>query len=416
MSAKKDFKEIFEANPKQDSVIDAVRALSVLAIIAFHVAVGIVHVFDHEKAKKFIIEMPALLQPIWHGEKGVDAFFLLSALVIGLSVFKKLEDYSWKEAGQFLKKKFFRIYPLFVVALVLYALGQWDHFGKYFFSNLFFLNNLVPQERTIIPVGWFLTVEVQYFVLLPLLFMGLKKIKNKGLALTSFFILSIGACLIILNKYSALHQRPMTDLFLAADRGAFSDQMGPLFYESDLTRFGPFILGLLLAYIKVKYSETISRLLKNKGKTVFFVATAMILLPVLMPMYDPDSWYNQPFSATVHMWVLATSRQVFALGICLLMLGCWYSGSIFVFVNQIFNWSIWRLLSRLSFPIYLFHFPFIAVAAVMVLGTTNIKEVSDISGAQGGAIFLLATALTILFSIPLHIYIERPFAERGKKP
>lgn len=386
-----------------------------LAIIAFHVAVGIVHVFDHEKAKKFIIEMPTLLQPIWHGEKGVDAFFLLSALVIGLSVFKKIESYNWAEGAQFLKKKFFRIYPLFVVALVLYTLGQWEHFGKYFFSNLFFLNNIIPQERTIIPVGWFLTVEVQYFILLPLLFVGLKKIKSKGLALSSFFALSIGACLVVLNRHPTLYQRPMTDLFLAPDRGAFSDLMGSLFYESDITRVGPFVLGLLLAYLKINYSEKIFRIFKNKEILVFFFAAALILIPVFVPMYDPSSWYNQNFSSIGHMWVLATSRQAFALGISLLILGCWHARSIFIVINQIFRWSIWRPLSRLSFPIYLFHFPFIAVSAIIVLGTTNVKEIINITGTQGGLIFLVATTLTTVFSIPIHIYIERPFAERGKK-
>ena len=84
------FKEIFAKNDRQDQVIDGIRALSVLSIIAFHVAVGIIQIYDKQKAKDYILDMPAALQPIWHFEKGVDAFFLISALVLGVPLFKKM--------------------------------------------------------------------------------------------------------------------------------------------------------------------------------------------------------------------------------------------------------------------------------------------------------------------------------------
>ena len=93
MVTKAYFNEIFEKNPKQDPVIDGVRGLSVLSIIAFHVLVGITQIFDHEKAKEFILGLPAYLQPLWHCEKGVDAFFLLSALVLGIPLFKKIDSF-----------------------------------------------------------------------------------------------------------------------------------------------------------------------------------------------------------------------------------------------------------------------------------------------------------------------------------
>ena len=255
MLTKKYFKEIFEKNEKQDATIDAIRALSVLSIVAFHVIVGIIQVFDHNKAKQYILQMPVWLQPLWHGEKGVDAFFLLSALVIGLAFFKDSGPYKLSHAKEFLIKKFFRIYPLFLVALILYTIGQWSYFGKYFFSNLFFLNNLIPGERTIIPVGWFLTVEVQYYILTPALFFVLKKVRFPGAILSFLFISSIAVCAWVLQGHPDLYLRPITDLFLANDRGEFSSRMGRFFYEANVTRFGPFLAGFLLAYLHVNYSD-----------------------------------------------------------------------------------------------------------------------------------------------------------------
>lgn len=417
IAAKKYFREIYTKNQKQDPVIDAIRALSVLSIIAFHIVVGVIQVYDHNKAKQYILAMPDWLQPLWHGEKGVDAFFLLSALVVGLSLFKNIENFSTTLALDFLKKKFFRIYPLFLLALVLYTVGQWSYFAKYFFSNLFFLNNIISGERAIVPVGWFLTVEVQYFILTPLLFFALKKIKYRGWALTALFLSSVGACAVALLTHGDLYLRPITDLFLAEDRSSFSNQMGTFFYEAPNTRYGPFVAGFLLAYLRVFYSNRLAALLKNRavGVGVFLLAILFILFPVTTPIYDPTSWFYRPFSSTQNFWMLALSRQVFAAGIMLLVLGCWYSGGVFKVLNSLFNLRIWQPLSKLSFSIYLFHFPFIAVAAAIIFGTTNLSEVSVIGPGHLIAIFFLATTLSILFAIPLHLYIERPFIERGKK-
>lgn len=417
MNTKKYFKEIFEANEKHDPVIDGIRALSVLSIIAFHIVVGIIQIYDHERAKQYILAMPSWLQPLWHGEKGVDAFFLLSALVIGIPFFKNIEKFDLQHSIVFLKKKLLRIYPLFFVALVLYSIAQWGHFGKYFFSNLFFLNNIIPGERTIIPVGWFLTVEVQYFILTPILFLLLKKIKYRGLVLTALFISSIAVCGAVLLKTPGLYTRPITDLFLAQDRGEFSNLFGRLFYESILTRYGPYVAGFLLAYLKVFYSPNLTEFFKNRSAAaiLFITAAVLIIVPVTAPIYDPNSWFYQPFSSSLNFWTLITSRQIFAAGVALIILGGWYSfGGVYKFVSGVLSWRLWGPISKLSFPMYLFHFPFIAVAAAIIFGTIDPKEIVSIGIAQGLLIFLLAIALTFIFSIPFYLYIERPLVERGK--
>lgn len=416
MKTKAYFEEIFAKNEKHDPVIDGIRAISVLSIIAFHVVVGIIQVFDSARAQQFILKMPTFLQPLWHGEKGVDAFFLLSGLVIGIPLFKNLELFNYSAALTFYKKKFFRIYPLFLVALGLYTVAQWEHFGKYFFSNLVFLNNIISGERTIIPVGWFLTVEVQYLLLVPALFFLLKGIKYRGTALAILFLSSFVAGTAILINNPQLYTRPITDLFLAADKGEFSTLMGRHFYESNLARFGPFVAGILLAYIRAEYSQKIADFFIKKylSRMAFFAAGILIAVPLLMPVYDPTSWFYSPFSEKLNFVFLAGSRQAFALGVAILILGCSSGGALFKALSRFLSLRIWQPISRLSFPIYLFHFPFIAVAAVAVFGTTNINEIIDVGFTQGLVIFLLASVLTFIFSIPLYIYVERPFVDRFK--
>ena len=418
MITKAYFKEIFEKNNRQDPVIDAIRGLSVLSIIAFHVLVGITQIYQNDRLKEFILGLPGWLQPIWHFEKGVDAFFLISALVLGLPLFKKINTFDWATAKSFYKKRFFRIYPLFFVALLLYTAAQWSYFGKYFFSNLLLINNLLPGERTIIPVGWSLLVEVQYYALVPLLFFVLRKSLHRGKVLATLVILSVVASALILMKNSDLYLRPLTDIFLAPDHDSFTSRLGELFYQSNLARFGPFAIGLLLAYLKVTYPEKLKALFHKAGISAasLLVMSALLVYSLTLPLYNPNSWYYNPASSELNFLVLASIRQAFAIGVSLLILACWYSDFLFFkMLTKIFSLRLWSPLSRLSFPIYLFHFPFIAVSAVIVFGTTKVKEIEVVTFGQGVSIFFLATALTILFSIPLYIYVERPFIERGKK-
>lgn len=391
--------------------------MSVLSIIAFHVVVGVTQIYDFERTKNYILNMPDLLQPLWQGEKGVDAFFLISALVLGLPLFSRLESFDWSATVNFYKKRFFRIYPLFFVALVLYTFAQWSYFGQYFFSNLFLINNLIEGQRTIIPVGWSLLVEVQYYAALPLFLWLLKKSSRRALLICIGVFISSLTCYWRLKGHSDLYTRPLTDIFLAEDHSKFTSLIGEYLYESNMTRFGPFAIGLLLAYFKVFYEKKMKELFAKKGFSFLIFSLGFILfaLGLGLPVYNPQSFYYNPFSTSINAFYLSTHRQVFALGVALLMAGSWYSLiTPFSFLRTVSNSRFWLPFSRLSFPIYLFHFPFIAVSAVMVFGTTNVKEISTVSFLQGFSLFVLASLLTLIFSIPLHIYLERPLIERGR--
>jgi len=411
------FHDIFAFKSAHDSVIDAVRAMSVLSIIAFHVIVGVTQIYDFARTKDYILNMPALLQPLWQGEKGVDAFFLISALVLGLPLFSKIESFDWAATLNFYKKRFFRIYPLFLLALILYTAAQWSYFGQYFFTNLLLINNLIPGHRTIIPVGWSLLVEVQYYAILPAFMWLLKKTKHRALLIGIGIVASFFVCYWRLAAHNDLYMRPLTDIFLAEDHSKFTALIGEYLYESNLTRFGPFAIGLLLAYFKVFYEKQMKEVFSRTGPSVLIFTAGVVLvsLGLCLPVYDPQSFYYNPFSTGINAFYLCTHRQVFAFGLALLMIGSWYSFiSPFSFLRRISNSRFWLPFSRLSFPIYLFHFPFIAVSAIMVFGTTNVKEIGSVSFFQGLSLFVLASVLTLIFSLPLHIYLERPLIERGR--
>jgi hypothetical protein len=79
------------------------------------------------------------------------------------------------------------------------------------------------------------------------------------------------------------------------------------------------------------------------------------------------------------------------------------------------GWVAWdqngqacKTISQCIFGIYLFHMPFLALAAVMVLRSTDRAQLATISAAQTWMIFTLTAIFSIIFAQLLLRYIEIP--------
>lgn len=99
---------------------------------------------------------------------GVDLFFVISGFVFAPYLAGK--PVQW---DAFLIRRFFRIYPLYLVALLFYILIRWRAHGEvaHVGSHLLFLHTLQSRDIAFFfnPAFWSLPVEVEYYLLLPLL-------------------------------------------------------------------------------------------------------------------------------------------------------------------------------------------------------------------------------------------------------
>lgn len=403
---------IFKRNPSFDPVLDALRAISVLTIVAFHLLFAVTNFYKYSDLTELLKTVPLFFLPIWHGEKGVDSFFLISGAVLAIPLFKRLQQFDVQTALQFYHVRLRRIYPLFLLVLILFTAGQWNWNKDYVLSNLFFVSNLIPGQKQIIPVGWSLINEVQYYFLLPFLFFALKRTNWKMSVLLGVIFSSVVINYIILFQHPDLYRIPLYKLVYVYDRNL----MTYTYYEPPWTRFGPFVIGLLLAYLNVFYGEKIKAGFRHLWIELCCLLLALIFISfaVLMPVYNPDSFYNIHFSTDVNAFFLAASRQIFAFGLLFFTLGCWFSNRLFRPFYQIFSWPIWTVFSRLSFPIYLLHFPMIAVSAVLCFRTTRVDAIDAISIPQTVLIYIVTLILVVAISIPLHLYVERPFFYKKK--
>jgi peptidoglycan/LPS O-acetylase OafA/YrhL len=112
------------------------------------------------------------LHGIWRqnypGHLTVLIFFALSGYVIGLTTRNKLE---WNTVGGYIKKRLFRLYPIYLLAIVFALLVTHNHYSTTtLLANLFFLqrkNGLGFIDEIL--VNWSLHYEVIfYFLFIPL--------------------------------------------------------------------------------------------------------------------------------------------------------------------------------------------------------------------------------------------------------
>jgi peptidoglycan/LPS O-acetylase OafA/YrhL len=170
------------ASQSESPNLDFLRAVAVLSVYVFHLlyTVGLSH-----------IGTPGRPDFGWFlGRFGVLVFFVHTSLVLMMSL-ERMEVAGRPLFSAFYVRRFFRIYPLSmacVAIIVLFHLPQSTHVNWFnpdwstILANFFLCTNLF-YKGNITSVLWTLPLEVQMYLLLPVLYLIGKKYRMPGIAL-----------------------------------------------------------------------------------------------------------------------------------------------------------------------------------------------------------------------------------------
>lgn len=286
------------------SDIDCFRFLAVLAVIFFHCALP----FSEG------------------GFLGVDIFFVISGYVMYASVSRK-SHFGWRDIPHFFKKRILRIYPALLITLLLTACASalimdvvaFDYFGKQLFfaalslSNLLFAkgHNYFDSDTPILLHTWSLAVEMQFYFIFPFFMIALTILKTRTKSAATFLLLIlIGTT----GLYAANTSEANSSFFLLQNR-AFE-----------------FLLGMLAAHLpRINFTS------KARSAIITSCLAAIVIQFMFLTAGD---WHPG----------MLTLAAVLPAAI-ILKLG----ESIRIPQNATVN--ITAYLGRLSYGIYLFHFP-----------------------------------------------------------
>lgn len=153
-------------------IIDTLRGVAALSVCLFHY---ICKTIDYVKNE-------TVLGIFEYGHYGVQMFFIISGIVIPVSMI--IGNYQYASWLQFLKKRFVRIEPPYLISILiavayLYirnfipSVSNPDNLVPSFSTVFFHLGYLVPfieGVKWINPVYWTLAIEFQYYLCLSLMF------------------------------------------------------------------------------------------------------------------------------------------------------------------------------------------------------------------------------------------------------
>ncbi|MGI8419347.1 MAG: acyltransferase family protein [Candidatus Levyibacteriota bacterium] len=185
--------------------IDSLRGLAVIGVLLAHVS----HYSN--------IVYPSWLQILTAadvGPRGVQLFYVVSAFTLCLS-FSNRKSMEKHVLRNFYIRRFFRIAPLFYLAILYYLWQQnyWSDNPQHFsllniLSTFTFINGVSSDWiNNVVFGGWSIAIEVTFYLLFPLLYY---KLKSFRFALLTTVIVAIAMQLLrlYLLSFPAIHQSP----------------------------------------------------------------------------------------------------------------------------------------------------------------------------------------------------------------
>lgn len=308
------------------------------------------------------------------GQKGVQIFLIISAMLI----FKSLQKEHEKDKGMSLKawyiRRFIRLIPLYYIANIVvlvkdgFAQSYWS--GTHgmtigtVISNFLFIHGLYPWWSNAININWYIGTLAIFILVSPLLYHLLDRIDKLVIFLAFSWLFNI-----ICN-----HTIGMIDL--GEDTYVWTAYWMNF---SIVAQLPVLVIGMILYYIleKTDILFKIKQHLGNRKKSFCYAAIGVCLLWLSFMIH--------------HGAVLVEYALVFAIIIFVSFID-----KIYVIENPIF-----KILGRYSYGIYLFHFPLFEITHDLFGNNTSNLNIFI-------CYIVVLTVSFILSWILVHL-VERPF-------
>uniref|UniRef100_A0A8D8A1J5 Nose resistant to fluoxetine protein 6 n=1 Tax=Culex pipiens TaxID=7175 RepID=A0A8D8A1J5_CULPI len=294
------------------------------------------------------------------GPNSVDTFFVLSGLLTCWGLLKELDRNSKLNVPLLYLHRYLRLTPVFA-ALILFTVGFYQRIGdgplwpvqqqfttgnceQYWWSALLYVQNYVNPNQLCIGHSWYLSVDMQLFLLSPLIIYPLWRWGPRVLIAVAVLILASMGCLLSVFLVNDL-RASVAEASLLRDR---------LAYLPTHTRMGAWFVGLILGYVLHRIKRrTIT--IPTIYVTLGWLTSLGILIACIVCAYETNQPHPHP-SATLLDTLYGTTRHVlWACSVAWIIFACTtgYGGPI----NTLLSATFWQPFVKLSYCLYLLHLP-----------------------------------------------------------
>ncbi|MEZ5573052.1 MAG: acyltransferase [Halioglobus sp.] len=395
--ARKVRREILEPEESNTHAIDGLRGLAIVTVVLFHCALFLGFLTRpglYEDSQPWIVFLAR------NGWSGVTIFFVISGFLIGSILIKEIHHEKRLYFASFFIKRSFRIFPayylvitisLFLIAPLglpafnfMYSTGNWQElFSGSWASYLYVQNYVNPgHEPSILSWGWSLSVEEQFYVLIPPTLLLIFKSTSERVRL--FAVVGL-VCLPVIARTAHY----LADPNLTILKG---------FYYYSHNRFDEILVGVVIAYFHVVYPAQLRRICGLWGN---WLGVAGLIGFIVVWSYG-SVFRSNLFTVVFQFLVMALSTG-------LILLNCLYRPNL---LTRFFSHRFWYPVARVSYGIYLIH-PFVLFGLMQLFaGHINFTK----SSAFGlFLIYLAVLSITWVLSAIMFLMLERPMLVMGAK-
>lgn len=284
--------------------IDGLRFLAIITVLAYHIILFVSIKFNISFTNYFFI-------PFLNGAQGVQVFFVISGFILTMPFAFKIPNGQKIDLKSYFYRRLTRLEPPYIISLLFFfcilIITKRNTFFELFdnlIASIFYIHNIVfGKGSDINTVAWSLEVEIQFYILVPLLALLFKFPKKTRR------VIFITICIISLFLNFKFH----------------------FYFRTILAQAHYFILGMILADLYV--SKDIPKL-----KSSFFGWLGLLI-------------------------ILFINRESSNLNELLFIFGCLI---LFLFVlandywKRIFATKSISLIGGMCYSIYLLHYPIIS--------------------------------------------------------
>ncbi|XP_017782126.1 PREDICTED: uncharacterized protein LOC108566646 [Nicrophorus vespilloides] len=347
----------------------------------------------------------------------VDTFFLLSGIVLVYVYMRtKIQGNVFLSTLSMYIHRYVRLTPA-LAALLLIHVTLLKHMGngpfwprsypymiqfcnEYWWSVLLYVQNYVNSDRECIGQSWYLSVDMQLFILSPIILIPLKKFPKYVLSgLVLLTAISMGGTFYIACYYNL--------------RGL--EQIGNMntltkYYVTTHTRAPPYLIGMIVGYFiylckrpggNFKINKILNVVLWLASLTVLFACT----------FAGTDLLNAEDYQKYLHASYLTFVRPSWAVALSWVVFSCVTDNG--GLINKFLSMPIFQVMSRLTYSMYLIHY---TLLSIFVLSQRTAIRFSD--GAlmlefwsNFAITFFLAVALSLTFESPI-IVLEKCIRNR----
>lgn len=388
------------------TALDGVRALACLLVVGYHI-----NLITRDTHVWWPAQHPFTAALLLAGEAGVTLFFVLSGFLLFMPYARALIVKSaWPSTRRFYLRRALRIIPAYYICLFTLILLQhreylqvdhWQHLALFL---IFFMDSSKATFQAIDGPFWTLAVEWQFYLLLPLLVLGMRaivwrcspKMRLPGIILCLSIIIAWGMFSQFGIEY--LQRHPLLDgpgwriasAFLLGRSGKYLQD---------------FAIGMLasLFYVYARYAdarERVKQILQRLNLWLWGIGVALLLFMAL--------WHENAAHSNGSLWLdgvkgyyslFGEAGFASGFGLCILAL---LSGG--VVGLRAFSLTPLRWIGHISYSTYMWHFPILVFFMVHVgyfITTWNTWLVF-------GCYWLWVILAILPFSLVAFLLTERP--------